>query len=252
MNTAVGVARRKFGLEPRLHPEFEVVGNRDRAVDVLEFQHRSEPALREFLELPDEDHPVTIANGAMRLGESRAAVRGRVGWVELRGDVGDMVVAERLRGLATERGVEAVRNDAPEAAALVVRVHFAKARFLPEIVEEAEQAETSGSRFHRVRRGRARRGGRDALSRLESDGELDFDAIALLIVDYGFSSRGDLARERERDFEPLALQGVRARISGSALHEIMVGDMGDLKLRVWLSAETAGPDLLVVRCLQQR
>ena len=32
----------------------------------------------------------------------------------------------------------------------------------------------------------------------------------------------------------------------------MVGDMGDLKLRVWLSAEAEGPDLLVVRCLQQR
>jgi hypothetical protein len=32
----------------------------------------------------------------------------------------------------------------------------------------------------------------------------------------------------------------------------MVGDMGDLKLRVWLSAEAEGPDLLVVRRLQQR
>jgi hypothetical protein len=48
------------------------------------------------------------------------------------------------------------------------------------------------------------------------------------------------------------LQGVRARISGKALHEIMVGDMGDLKLRVRLAAEAEGPDLLVVRCLQQR
>ena len=170
--------------------------------------------MHEFLELPDEDHPVTIANGATCLGESRAAVRSRMGWVELRGDIGDMVVAERLRGLAAERGVEAVRDDAPKPAALVVGVHFAKARFLPEIVEEAEQAETGGSRFHCVGRGRARRGGRDALSRLQSNSELDFDAIALLIVDYRFSGRGDLARERERDFEPLALQGVRARISG--------------------------------------
>ena len=31
----------------------------------------------------------------------------------------------------------------------------------------------------------------------------------------------------------------------------MVGDKGDLKLRVWLSAEAEGPDLLVVRCLEQ-
>jgi len=32
----------------------------------------------------------------------------------------------------------------------------------------------------------------------------------------------------------------------------MVGDMGDLKLRVRLAAEAEGPDLLVVRCFQQR